>query len=153
MKDRAPRDFKKDIPCRMREWANEQALGKRWQEKDTAFCTALTEPTIVPEGHVKRSHRDLRYAYGVPGAVGMLRYCLRSPKGKGDRPLLVFLHGAGCWGYDGWLSLREARLLRILRRQNYHLLVPQLGHTKQGIDNYNSDEFAQALKFRAISAI
>ena len=145
MNDRVPRDFKKRNPRQLRKWAKKFKTGREWTERDTAFCASLTEPAIVREGHVKFFRRHVRYAYGSPGAPNMLRYSLRSPRGKKDRPLLVFLHGAGANGYDGQLALWASKPLSILRRQNYHVLIPQLGYTEGGMGDYNSDEFAQAL--------
>ncbi|MCL2299215.1 MAG: alpha/beta fold hydrolase [Firmicutes bacterium] len=145
IKNHVSRNFKQKMPAMMRERAAIRETSKQWQEHDTAFCAGLDKSTIVQEGSVKCSSKDLRYAYGEPGAKVMLRYSLRSPKGNKDRPLLVFLHGAGGWGYDGHLSLRGAKLLRILRRQDYHMLVPQLGFTGQEIDDYNSEDFTRAL--------
>jgi len=142
---RTQRNFKKGIPRGMRKWANIRRTGREWSERDTAFCAALTEPAVVREGHVRFFRRNVRYAYGTPGAKNMLRYSLRSPGGKKDRPLLVFLHGAGDLGYDGRRALWASKPLTILRRQNYHLLVPQLGYEEGSMGEYNSDEFSQAL--------
>ena len=145
MKDRVPRDFKERFPRGMRRWEENRRTGWEWTERDTAFCAALTEPAIVREGHVRFFPRNVRYAYGSPGATDMLRCSLRSPRGKKDHPLLVFLHGAGLNGYDGRRALWASKPLTILRRQNYHFLVPQLGYAEGGMGDYNSDEFARAL--------
>lgn len=84
-------------------------------------------------------------AYGELGSAGLLRYRLKSPRGRGPFPLLIFLYGAGRNGYDGKLPLGHAFLVRmhlaLFFRKRLHILVPQLGPEQQ----YDSDAFSDAL--------
>jgi len=152
-KDRQKRGFLKKLPREMRKLYEQSKQADQMIARDTAFCAALTEPVTVPEGHVKRHPRDLRFGCAKPGAETLFRYSLRSPKVKRKKdglPLLVVLHGAGCNGYDGVLSLAEAQLLRLFRRQDYHMLVPQLpfysgDSEKWRVCDYNTDGFSDTL--------
>ena len=84
-------------------------------------------------------------AFGEPGSPGLLRYRLKSPRGRGPFPLLIFLHGAGRNGYDGRLPLGHAFLVRLhlalFCRERHHMLVPQLSPEQK----YDTDEFSSAL--------
>ena len=83
--------------------------------------------------------------HGEPGSAGLLRFRLKSPRGRGPFPLLIFLHGAGRNGYDGRLPLAHAFLVRmhlaLFCRIKLHMLVPQLSPEQ----HYDTDEFSDTL--------
>ena len=82
---------------------------------------------------------------GGPDSAGLLRYRLKSPRGRGPFPLLIFLHGAGRNGYDGRLPLGHAFLVRLhlalFCRKRLHMLVPQLAPDQA----FDTDAFSDAL--------
>jgi predicted peptidase len=109
---------------------------------DRACCAALQSPMLECRPGCGGWQHGI---YGEPGGARLLRFRLKSPRGKGPFPLLIFLHGAGRNGYDGKHALAHGFIVRLhlalFCRQRLHVLVPQLGWQ----ENYGSDEFSNAL--------
>ena len=132
-KSRAMRGFIARVLRRMRRI-------EQWNERDKALCGDVTEPTIIPNGRAPLFFRSKRYIYIRPGGAHPFRYTLHSPKGKGELPLVVYLHGAGAGGTNGLMPLLHYVLTVPRIRQKYHLLVPQ-----EGLLDIYGDEFSDAL--------
>ena len=113
---------------------------KRWNAADKLLCAGVREPVTLPHGRTPLFFLLKRFIYVKPGREHPFRYSLRSPKGKGDFPLVVYLHGAGAGGTNGLMPLLHFALTVPRVRQKYHLLVPQ-----EGLFDIYGDEFSDAL--------
>jgi len=120
---------------------------KQWAEDDRTLCEGVTEAGIIPNGRVPLFFRHKRYIYVKPGQAHPFRYTLRSPresvrspKGEGELPLLIYLHEAGAGGTNGLKPLLHRCTLFPRTRQKYHLLVPQ-----EGLGFIYGNEFSDAL--------
>jgi len=112
------------------------------QPQDRAFCAVLQTPAMeIKPGRGGWQHGT----YARPGGERLLRFRLKSPRGSGPFPLLIFLHGAGRNGYEGRNALAHAFIVRLhlalFCRRKLHLLVPQLGWE----EHYDSDHFSNHL--------
>jgi len=122
---------------------------KQWAEDDRALCEGITDAVIIPNGSVPLFLRHKRFIYLRPDQAHPFRYTLRSPKesvrspkGEGELPLLIYLHGAGADGTNGLKPLLRRCVLPVFRaRQKYHLLVPQ-----EGLGFVYGDEFSEDLE-------
>ena len=113
---------------------------KRWNMADKLFCGGVKEPVTIPNGRTPLFFPLKRFIYAKPGWEHPFRYSLRSPKSRGDLPLVVYLHGAGAGGTNGLKPLFHFALTVPRVRQKYHLLVPQ-----EGLFDIYGDEFSNAL--------
>jgi len=120
---------------------------KRWSAADKRLCAGVTEPVTIPNGRTPLFFLLKRFIYVKPGWEHPFRYSLRSPKksvrsprGKGNLPLVVYLHGAGAGGTHGLMPLLHYMLTVPRVRQKYHLLVPQ-----EGLYDIYGKEFSDAL--------
>ena len=113
---------------------------ERWNERDKALCAGVAESVTIPNSRTPLFFRNKRYIYIKPGQEHPFRYSLRSPKGRGKYPLVVYLHGAGAGGTKGLMPMLHFALTVPRVRQKYHLLVPQ-----EGLLDIYGDEFSEAL--------
>jgi len=114
----------------------------KWAALDKSLCEGVTEPTVIPDGRVPFFWQYKRFTYVRPGQERPFRYSLRSPKGKGAYPLVVYLHSAGGFGVNGVKAVVEIGLLPQLLFKRCRVLVPQVGLGPM----YDSEEFAQDLR-------
>jgi len=121
-------------------YLREMRRKRRWDAQDKLFCESVTRPTTIPNGRTPLFFLLKRYIYAKPGWEHPFRYSLRSPKGGGDLPLVVYLHGAGAGGTNGMKPLLHYALTVPRVRQKYHLLVPQ-----EGLFDIYGEEFSDAL--------
>jgi len=113
---------------------------EQWNQRDKALCEGVMEPVTIPNGRTPLFFRNRRHIYIRPGRAHPFRYTLRSPKGEGEFPLVVYLHGAGAGGTNGLKPLFHFLLTVPRARQKYHLLVPQ-----EGLFDIYGEEFSDAL--------
>jgi len=120
----------------MRKYARQRAKAGRWRERDTAACAELSQPSVDKQG--------LRqYIYGKPGGESCFRFRFFRARGKKPLPLLIYLHGAGSFGYNGIMSMIEFAPVWLRKvREKCHALVPQL--PLRG-DSYHDDAWSENL--------
>jgi len=139
-------DWRRGIIRSMKVNARRRAKAARYRERDVAACAKLTRPAV------HKGRQSLvwfpfyrHYKYAKPGGDGQFRLRFRRARGKKPLPLLIYLHGAGSFGYNGIMSMNEFTALWLgLRkaRQRCHVLVPQL--PLRG-DGYEDDAWSQSL--------
>ena len=115
-------------PGRNREVLRRLKRKAKWAASDQRLCEGVSERTVMPDGRVPFFWRYKRFALVRPGYTHPFRYSLRSARGSGEYPLVVYLHSAGGWGINGVAVLREvALLLPQLLFKKCHVLAPQFG--------------------------
>ncbi|MCL2301587.1 MAG: alpha/beta hydrolase-fold protein [Firmicutes bacterium] len=97
----------------------------KWDASDKRLCEGVSERVVIPDGRVPFFWRYKRFALVRPGDTHPFRYSLRMAKGKGEYPLVVYLHSAGGWGINGVGALREAAPLPQILLRKCHVLAPQ----------------------------
>jgi len=110
----------------------------RWAALDKSLCEGVTETSVIPDGRVPFFWHYKRFVQVKPGQKRPFRYSLRSPRGKGAYPLVVYLHSAGGFGVNGLKAVVEIGLLPQLLLKKCRVLVPQL-------PGFTPEEFMQEL--------
>jgi len=119
--------WKKLKPGRNRQVLRGLRRKGKWAALDKSLCGGVSEAAAIPDGRVRWFWRYQRFAYVRPGRAHPFRYSLRSPRGKGEYPLVVYLHSAGGFGVDGVMAAREIAPLPQILFRKCHVLVPQTG--------------------------
>jgi len=114
-------------PGRNREVLRSIERKAKWAALDKSLCEGVSEPKVVPDGRVSWFWRFKRFVYVKPGRERPFRYSLRSPRGAGEYPLVVYLHSAGGFGIDGVKAVREVGPLPQILFRKCRVLVPQTG--------------------------
>lgn len=109
-------DFRKAV-------TKENAAMKKISEKAASIRKEFDENTIVRKasliaGYKKYSYYDVNYGVEIP-------FRLKKCKEKGKKPLLVYLHGAGCIGSDNVKPLLEFGTTGIALKEDCFVLIPQ----------------------------
>ena len=118
---------KKLKPGRNREVLRTLERKAKWAALDKSLCEGVSEPAVMSNGRVPWFWHYKRFIYVKPGRERPYRYSLRSPRGAGEYPLVVYLHSAGGWGINGVKAVREVAPLPELLFKKCHVLVPQTG--------------------------
>jgi len=124
-------------PGRNREVLRRLKRKAKWAASDKHLCEGVTKATVIPDGRVPWFWRYKRFAYVRPGQKRPYRYSLRSPRSKGEYPLVVYLHSTGGFGVNGVKAVLETALQLLLKK--CRVLVPQTGLGDPYCDEVSED--------------
>lgn len=104
----------------------QNAERKRYALKAKEIKENYVENTIVRKSSFMPSYKKFSYFDTVEGIELPFRF--KECKGKGKKPLLVYLHGAGASGEDNFKQLAEFRTVGINLKEDCFVLLPQCGN-------------------------
>ena len=112
-------DFRKAV-------LKQEAELKRFADKAECIKNTFDKNTIerkssIATGFSKFTFFDVDNGIEIP-------FRLKEVKGEEKRPLLVYLHGAGCVGEDNFKQIAEFRSMGIKLTEECFVLVPQSNH-------------------------
>lgn len=84
--------------------------------------TIVRKPSLIPR-YKSFSYFDVNFGIEIP-------FRLKECKGEGKKPLLIYLHGAGCNGSDNLKPLLEFSTSGIRLKEDCFVLIPQSDNFK-----------------------
>ena len=106
--------------------SKQEAEIKKFAEKARCIKNAYEDNAIVRKksfipGYEKCFFADVENGIEIP-------FRLKKSKGGGKKPLLIYLHGAGCTGSDNVRPLVEFKTSGIKLKEDCFVLIPQCGN-------------------------
>lgn len=111
----------------------QEAEIKKFAEKARYIKNAYDDNEIVRKRSFIPGYEKLSFVDAENGTEIPFRF--KKSKGGGKRPLLIYLHGAGCTGSDNVRPLVEFKTAGVRLKEDCFVLIPQC-------DNFKADNLA-----------
>lgn len=122
---------------------------KKFADKARYIKSAYDKSAIVRKRTFIPGYKKSLFIDAESGAE--IPFRIKECKGKGKRPLLVYLHGAGCIGGDNVKPLLEFVSVGINLKEDCFVLIPQCGNLK--FDNLGTINVFSAAVVRLVEKL